>query len=224
MKSNRWFIHKHGDTMSSVLKTREEIVLPFVKSKDVLDLGGADFDMFIEKRKGSIWLHELLASEAKSILGIDIQKDIVARLKSEGLNFEEGNVEQLNLNKQFEVIVAGEIIEHLFNAGLFLDSVRRHLKKDGVFIISTPNAFCIRNTSMILQRLKKGNARTRFDHTCWYCMQTLSQLLIAQGFEILEKHFCTYTSSTPGRKFMRDILFSINREWAEQLVFICKVK
>jgi 2-polyprenyl-3-methyl-5-hydroxy-6-metoxy-1,4-benzoquinol methylase len=204
--------------------TREEIILRLVKGKDVLDLGAANFDRFAFHRKAGTWLHELMAKEAKSILGVDIQADVVAELVSAGFNFKVGNVEQLQLDKQFDVIIAGEIIEHLFNVGQFLDSIRRHLKIDGICVITTPNAFSIRFTSSIYRFLSGTKQRARFDHVCWYDMQTLSQLLSFKDFQVIEKHFCTFPSHSFARKLLRDFLFALNKEWADTILFVCKVK
>jgi 2-polyprenyl-3-methyl-5-hydroxy-6-metoxy-1,4-benzoquinol methylase len=45
----------------------------------------------------------------------------------------------------FDVIVACEIVEHLFFLPRFLQNVERTLKKNGVFIGSVPNGFRMRN-------------------------------------------------------------------------------
>lgn len=43
-------------------------------------------------------------------------------------------------DKNFNAVVAGEIIEHLINPRLFLQEIKRVLKSGGVFVGSTPNA------------------------------------------------------------------------------------
>ena len=45
----------------------------------------------------------------------------------------------------FDVIVACEIVEHLFVLDTFLDNVKRTLKKGGLFLGSVPNSFRMRN-------------------------------------------------------------------------------
>jgi 2-polyprenyl-3-methyl-5-hydroxy-6-metoxy-1,4-benzoquinol methylase len=206
------------------LMTREQIILNLVKGKNVLDLGAANFDRFAFHRKAGTWLHELMAKEAKSILGVDIQAEVVADLVSAGFNFQVGNVEQMQLDRQFDVIVAGEIIEHLFNAGQFLESIRKHLKKDGICVITTPNAFSIRYTSLVYRFLLGNKPRARFDHTCWYCMQTLSQLLSFKDFVVIEKHYCTFPSHSSVRKYVRNFLYGFRKEWADTILFVCKLK
>lgn len=45
----------------------------------------------------------------------------------------------LNLKKKFDIIVMFDVIEHMLDINKTLDFVNQHLKKDGVFIITTPN-------------------------------------------------------------------------------------
>src|SRR3989339_802639 len=39
----------------------------------------------------------------------------------------------------FDIVIAGEIIEHIFDTDLFLAEIRRVLKSGGKLLISTPN-------------------------------------------------------------------------------------
>ena len=55
------------------------------------------------------------------------------------------DAEEFDLGRSFEVVWAGEIIEHLSCAGGFLDAARRHLEPGGRLVITTPNAFAVSN-------------------------------------------------------------------------------
>jgi len=85
---------------------------------------------------------------AKEVWGIDVQKEKINKLRKEGHKVVFDNVQRLEnlkkLNKKFNVIVAGEIIEHLENPGLFLDNIKNFLNDDGILIITTPNIFLLR--------------------------------------------------------------------------------
>ena len=106
----------------------------FVKSKVVLDSGcGTGY--------GS---HLLLQKGAKKVIGTDISNDAVEYCKEkypeENLEFKVDDCTKSNFeDKIFDVIVSFEVIEHLKDAGLFLNEVKRLLKSDGTFIVSTPN-------------------------------------------------------------------------------------
>jgi len=106
---------------------REQMILSCCDGKNVLHIGCLAAD-----RKGELQKH--IEGVAESALGLDIEE-------TDDENVIQGDAQKFNLAKQFDVIVAGEVIEHLSNIEGFLDSCYRHLKKGGKLIISTPNAF-----------------------------------------------------------------------------------
>ncbi len=82
------------------------------------------------------------------VLGVDIDQKALY-LAEARLGIE---TQWLNLNEEwpwergeFDVIVACEIVEHLFILEKFLENVKMSLRPGGVFIGSVPNAFRIRN-------------------------------------------------------------------------------
>jgi SAM-dependent methyltransferase len=51
-----------------------------------------------------------------------------------------GNAESFDFgDEQFDVIVSFQVIEHLYSPAMMLASVRKHLKPNGIFIVTTPN-------------------------------------------------------------------------------------
>ncbi|HEV8594474.1 MAG TPA: methyltransferase domain-containing protein, partial [Thermoplasmata archaeon] len=98
-------------------------ILELVEGKDVLDCGciGDVAENLEEAKKAS---HEQIAKRAKYCLGIDIWKQEVEKRKAMGYNVVDGNVETMSLERQFDVIVASDLIEHLANPGLFLERCR----------------------------------------------------------------------------------------------------
>src|SRR3954465_6600413 len=73
-------------------------------------------------------LHKRIAEINKEVLGVDIDPEGVNVLNSQGYNTIVGDVETMDLGKEFDTIIAGEIIEHLENPGMFLRNMLRHLK------------------------------------------------------------------------------------------------
>jgi predicted SAM-dependent methyltransferase len=92
----------------------------------------------------------------------------------------------MELNQSYDVIVAGEIIEHLENPGLFLRNMRRHLKPQGKLILSTPNPFYQGQTWKIW---RYGRPQNHEEHTHWQDPQTLSQLLARTGFAVVDGYW-----------------------------------
>jgi SAM-dependent methyltransferase len=136
---------------------RENIVLSIVKGKDVLDIGSVG-----QAREYSFW--NMLKGNCKSLMGIDI-------VESEDPKIIKGDMEREKLGKKFDVIIAGDVIEHVNNQGLFLQNIQRHLREDGTLIITTPNA---KWWTVFLKPNKT--------HTLWHDIHTLSRVLSLNGF------------------------------------------
>ncbi len=85
----------------------------------------------------------LLAQFASEVIGIDICPDVVthanAVYQNKNLSFRVGSIECVPLEDLFDVIVCFEAIEHILNHDLLCKEVKRLLKPDGIFIVSTPN-------------------------------------------------------------------------------------
>lgn len=109
-------------------------VSTLVRGKRVLDLAS-----------GEGYGSNLLARHADSVCGIDID-DAAIRHSSEkyirpNLKFVQGSIISVPIpeNHQFDVIVCFEAIEHIENHDELLGEVKRLLKPDGLFVVSTPN-------------------------------------------------------------------------------------
>jgi ubiquinone/menaquinone biosynthesis C-methylase UbiE len=105
-----------------------------VKGKTVLDLAC-----------GEGYGGHMLAKIANSVIGIDINKNIIehasTKYQTDNLAFIQGSILQIPLNEKikFDVIVCFEAIEHIENHDKLLSEVNRILKNDGIFIVSSPD-------------------------------------------------------------------------------------
>jgi len=157
---------------------------PIVSDRDVLDLGVVQHD--IDNFDDSNWLHRAIVSAARSCTGLDIDELGVEELRKRGFNVVCANAEAFELKEQFDVVVAGDIIEHLGNIGGFLDCVRKHMKPGGLFALSTPNPFWWKHGAQVVL---KGRAVVHPQHTGWLCPQTLTQVLSRHGFSVTRMEF-----------------------------------
>lgn len=165
-------------------------VKPFLRGPAVLDLGCAS-------RYGSPdWLHGLIAEEPFELVGLDIDTDKLASIRQAGFDVREGDVRNFDLGQQFDTVFAGELIEHLDDIRGFLSSVRRHLAPSGRLVMTTPNPFYVGN---FIYRLG-GHATVHPQHTCWFCEDTMRQVLRVNGFEAAEIGFTGHSSPTTARR------------------------
>jgi len=128
-------------------------------------------------------LHKRIAQINPNVLGVDIDLDGAKVLNEQGFHVIVADVETMDLQRQFDTIVAGEIIEHLENPGIFLRNMHRHLKPGGVLIISTPNPFYAGSAWKIW---RYGRPAVHEEHTGWQDPATLAQLLRRTGYVPLD--------------------------------------
>lgn len=169
-----------------VVKNRFDVIEKYVVGKKVLDLGCVDARPDGQKKFQTTGLHYFLSKKAARTVGIDMDDEGVKMLNKEGYEVISGNVETILLNEKFDCIVAGEIIEHLSNPGLFLENMKNHMNHDSVIIITAPSAFSIVNFFRIL---RNNTIKVHKQHTCWFDPITISQLLTRHSFVIREMYF-----------------------------------
>ncbi len=89
----------------------------------------------------------------------------------------------MDLDRKFDTIVAGEVIEHLSNPGKFLESCKKHLKPNGRLIITTPYPFALMN--IVYAILKFPKTCSNPEHTQWFCLSNLRELARRYNYRIV---------------------------------------
>ena len=153
-----------------------------VEDLNVLDIGVVQHEN--EKVDTSTWLHRALCLRSKKILGLDIDQGGVEYLNEKGFEVVYADAQNFHIGKTFDVVTAGDLIEHLDNPGGFLDCVKEHLNANGLLALSTPNPFWWKTWIHVLI---KGYSCPHPEHTCWYCERTIIQLLERHGYYV--EHF-----------------------------------
>ena len=212
--------------MTQKVFDRVDFIVARVRNKRVLDLGCIDHDLFREKKERGLWLHHRISEVTRELVGIDMLEPYITVLRKEGYDIRFGNVEELQAvqidHREFDVIVAGELIEHLSNPALFLDGVKRFFSGHTRMIITTPNPFTMR---MLPETYANRESRGRDDHVCWYSERTLSNLLKLCDFNI--DKMCYYSSSIGRngiRPFLRRVLYRKSPRFADGLIFVCSLR
>lgn len=145
--------------------SRDKNIIDLVKDKKVLHLGCVGFADLktserVELAKES--LHFKL-TEIADTMGIDYCSDAIQYYQEKNIfnNVLFGDVEKLedvDIKDTFDVIVAGDILEHLSNPGSMLKGISRFCNKNTVVIITTPHSFGLLNyIRFIFGRFVEGN-------------------------------------------------------------------
>ena len=163
-------------------QSRIEIIREFCSDKVVLDLGCVNHD--IENSEGEAWLHKSIVEVSRDVLGVDYLAGEVEMLRQQGFRVIAGDVNlPLPINRKFEVIVVGNLIEHLSSFEGLLNNLRELLAPGGVVLISTANPFF---REQYFYSALKNDIIVNQEHTCWIDPITLDQLSRRFGLETVE--------------------------------------
>lgn len=146
------------------------------KGKTVLDIGCRD---------GAL---TATYAEGNTVLGIDIDS-VALEAARERLGIE---TKQVDLNDEwgvddaaFDVVVAAEVIEHLFYPKVVFKKIRKALRPDGQLLGTVPNAFSLAHRFRYLLKRKQGTPLSDPTHINHFTVRELESLL-ADSFEEVE--------------------------------------
>lgn len=206
---------------------RKDKIIELCKNKSVLHLGFIQHANLYKKLivKGD-WLHGMIAPVANHLIGIDyLEKEVQeihATLNYECYCADVTKVDSLpELQEKFDVIVCGELIEHLVNPGLMLDFCRRFMHKNTKLIITTPNPWSKARVRLINKGILEKDWLNS-EHTCWFTYQTLTQLLEGKGF--IEDNYAYYLGESALKpkyqssvlNFIRWVLFELRLKFTHE--------
>jgi SAM-dependent methyltransferase len=133
------------------------------------------------------WLHKRLHDNAEYLLGIDCLEADVIELNRLGFNIFNGDVTKpLPLSEKFDVIIAGNLIEHLSNFEGFFLNLHNWLAPGGEVLITTANPFYM---DQYFYSAFKNNIVINPEHTCWMDPVALKQLAERFSFKTVEIFF-----------------------------------
>ena len=108
---------------------------------NILDLGCWDGSYAIRYKK-----------RTNVVYGVESSKTAARKAKQRGILVSQGNFMEMNLKYKnfFDIVVAGEFIEHVFDTDLFLQKIRKLLKPNGKLILTTPNVASLPRRLLLL--------------------------------------------------------------------------
>jgi 2-polyprenyl-3-methyl-5-hydroxy-6-metoxy-1,4-benzoquinol methylase len=143
---------------------RAKFILERVKGKRVLEFGASGP------------MHEAIVKVAASFMGVD-------RETSNGVVAFDLDAVSCRYLPEFacDVIVCGEVLEHLGNPQWFLARLKRQYPEIPV-IVTVPNAF----SKIARAHLTQGIENVNIDHVAWFSWRTLTTLVSRAGFTVDE--------------------------------------
>jgi SAM-dependent methyltransferase len=155
---------------------RDNWLLQRAANRKVMHVGCTDAPLTKTKATRKQLLHQKLAAVCKELIGVDLDLASLDYLRKEhGItNLYCHNIENLDSfpnQEKVDVLMAGEVLEHLNNVGLFFENCRTRLQKDGVVLVTVPNALSIKR---MMSSLVKRKEHVHADHTSYFSPSTLS--------------------------------------------------
>jgi 2-polyprenyl-3-methyl-5-hydroxy-6-metoxy-1,4-benzoquinol methylase len=200
---------------------RIEALVAAAAGRRVVHVGFVD-ELMEAKQAGGVWLHGRLAGVASSLVGLDLDEAGVESARAQGYEAYavDGQsaeaVRALGLPRA-DVVIAGELIEHLDAPGPFLRAM--HELADEL-VLTTPNAYRVANFLVPLT----GREAVHPHHTSWHSPQTLRRLLELGGWEpqrIAYYHTPVRRKGQPLQNALRRGLKTVNSllpYWADGMV------
>lgn len=216
----------HSTSNLGFVDNRSAFLLKQSKNKVTLHLGCVDTGYTTQRIQTDRLLHSQLSKVTKKLYGVDFNREGVDHLKSNGFqNLFVANIEQpFSLDRQFDVILAGEVIEHLSNPGQFLLNIKKHLKPNGKLIITIPNAQYLIG---IVRMLKFNIETVHEDHVLYFSATTIRTILQRYGYSDIKIYGYSDISKLFGKKkifkkLLNALLLKSRPSLSEGLIAISK--
>jgi len=152
----------------------------------VLDIGcagGLDTDKPIVHSPQ--WIHAYLHDHPgfTEVWGLDYDAAKIKFLHEHGYpDTVVGDAQDFSLDRRFNTVFAGEIIEHLPRPGQFLQSAVRHLQPGGRIVLTTPYAQGVQH--LLYAWLRYPKTASNPEHVMWFCPSTLTNLAAQAGLTV----------------------------------------
>lgn len=216
------------------LVQRVDFIKEKCAGKKVLHLGCTDYPFTEFRYKDNSLLHFELQETAAELYGFDFDQKGIDILSNAGVkNLYRADLEKLEeveLNETFDVIVAGEMIEHLSNPGLFLRGIKRFMNEQTELIITTINAYSGMRFFIYGLRGRGGFAEpVHPDHVAYYSYKTLSLVIGRENLTV--EDFVFYDLGAEHRphnhwayNFINDVSVKISPHLSDGVIAVCRIE
>jgi 2-polyprenyl-3-methyl-5-hydroxy-6-metoxy-1,4-benzoquinol methylase len=167
-----------------------QLLAPLAKGKAVLNIGAAgNVEYYLDGHR-DLWMHDKLKPLARELVGLDIDRESVAYANARGESLLLGNCEDVELAREFDLIVLSEVIEHVYSPTAALANLARHLAPGGKLFITTPNPTYY---GTVLRAFFNRSLHIYYDHITAYFPENLVVLSRRLGLKVTGIHFYNVT-------------------------------
>lgn len=159
---------------------RLDYLCELVRGRRVLDIGVVEHRL--ESRDSQRWLHGHLVAAASECIGLDVLEPETRALQEAGFDVRVHDVTVEPLDERFDVIVAGEVIEHVGQPLQLLTNCRSMLTETGILVVTTPNPYAVYRVWHAL----RGQHRDSADHVAIFAPSHMLELGRRAGLELAQ--------------------------------------
>jgi 2-polyprenyl-3-methyl-5-hydroxy-6-metoxy-1,4-benzoquinol methylase len=136
-------------------------------------------------------------------IGVEIDEREAAIASAKELDVRVGHAGYYDASREFDVVIASEVIEHMLEPQSLLENAARHLRAGGMLVLTTPNGYgyyelserhlnpkYLIQTNNLLRRLlgrKPYKLGDSGDHCQWFTMRGLLRMTRKAGFSLIEQ-------------------------------------
>lgn len=173
---------------------RIDFIFDFCAGKKVLHIGFVDHPFTEERIRNGNLLHLQLKEVTHSLVGFDNETEAIQKYVSMTGDENVINGDLLEMSKadlgqwEFDIVLLGEVLEHLRNPSLAIERLYQNLPPDTIFLVTVPNYTSLDAIAGSLHQKESVHP----DHYCYFSPYTLLRLFPRQKFELLQFVFAMY--------------------------------
>jgi SAM-dependent methyltransferase len=168
-------------------RTRLEILVDLCRGKSVLDIGCVDHPLSLIEAPD--WLHGQLAAVAQRCVGVDTNREGIDKMRALGYSAVCSDldtiVDAVAPATAFDVVVAGELIEHVASPQLLLERAKELLAPGGRLVVTTPNPYALHRVAAGRRRIVWENC----DHVVYCFPAGMVEMAQRSGLELTRFSF-----------------------------------
>jgi SAM-dependent methyltransferase len=174
------------------------------------------------------YLMDRLSERGHSVYGADSNKYFVEYCRGKGLKVELCSMERVFpfVDGAFDTVIAGELIEHIYDTDLFLSECARVLKPGGRLLITTPNLGFWKHRLKLLLGLNMpfeyGAGKGFVNHIRYFNLTSFQRAIQHHPFTLTREETSYWFSGDEGRSFLNFFIPNIFKRFGFHLILELK--
>ena len=213
---------------------RDEFILGQCERQRVLHLACASAPFTRKLHASGQLLHDKMRERTAEIYGVDIDRQALSYLESNGFHhliaadlLDRWDVDGISQRLPWipDVVLAGELLEHLDQQGLALTNISRLLGPESKLVITVPNSFSIKS----FLRVCVGHEKVAHDHVSYFSYVNLKELVGRAVLQVDQVAWYTssFVSTHPLERLFDRLIWpalAIRPQLSDGIVVVCTLK